>query len=312
MEIGMERDNRRMGWQRAGVLIAVSACLMLGCRDASKESEQADTTSEVVLARVNGEVLTESDFDRSQAWLPSFARQLESNSNLEISRYWSLIQLMLLSQDAVKKSLLSDAERSLAIKEALAEHNRQYLIDTSVVIRDEDVEAYRVEHADTLMEPAAYTVNYALVKTEKRVEELYLGWHFAHSAQLGYNFTTREPVPENRVAGSIQSTNERGRNIDGKHFSYVYVRAMQDDKDSPGQIGPFTLSDDVLFSCKGAMERLEAANLFRPIHGDLACSGQWRAFVVPIWKREAYKMTEEKARQVAIEALRNAVMRDAF
>ena len=89
-------------------------------------------------------------------------------------------------------------------------------------------------------------------------------------------------------------------------FNFVYARTMQEDSESPSQIGPFGASDEVLFSCPETMAVLEKAEIGVPIARDLACSGQWKAFVIPAWKRAAAKMDDEKARQVAAENIRSA------
>ncbi len=277
----------------------------VGCRSHTA-AETDDAETDAVLAEINGQALTQRDFERSQAWLPPFARQLDADRTLDNSRFWNLIYLVRIAQDAEEKSLLSDAERNLAIKEALAAHNIQSTVDPNFVVTDEAIDAYLAQHGAELTEPAAYTVNYASVKNAERVKLLYMGWHFARGAQLGYNFSKSEPVPRTRVAGVGQTTNERGRPIDGNLFNFVYARTMQEDSESPSQIGPFSSSDEVLFSCPETMAALEKAEIGAPIARDLACSGQWKAFVIPAWKRAAAKMDGEKARQVAAENIRSA------
>ena len=197
-------------------------------------------------------------------------------------------------------------DKILAIKEALAAHNIQSIVDPNFIVTDEAIDRYLSQHGESLKEPAAYTVNYALVKNAKRVSMLYYGWHFARGAQLGYNFTKSEPLPKTYISDLGQTKNESGRPIDGRQFNFVYVRTMQEDDESPSQIGPFTSFDDVLFSCPQTISILENAEIGAPISRDLACSGQWHAFVIPAWKREEMKMDDEKARQIAIENIRGA------
>lgn len=295
-------SNDRLSF-RIGALCLCFTVLCAGCSDKSNAPD-ATEREDVVLAQINGQPLTQRDFERSQAWLPSFARQLDASNNIDVSRFWSLVQLVRIAQDAEEKSILSDAKRSLAIKEALAAHNIQSIVDPDFVVTDDAIAQYLAQHGDSLKDPAAYTVNYALVKNANRVPMLYYGWHFARGAQLGYNFTKSEPLPKTRVAGIGQTQNEAGRPIDGRQFNFVYVRTMQEDDESPAQIGPFTASDDVLFSCQKTISILETAEVGLPIASDLACSGQWHAFVIPAWKRAAAKMDDDKARQIAIENIR--------
>ena len=57
-------------------------------------------------------------------------------------------------------------------------------------------------------------------------------------------------------------------------------------------------------TCQKTISILETAEVGLPIASDLACSGQWHAFVIPAWKRAAAKMDDDKARQIAIENIR--------
>ena len=166
-------SNDRLSF-RIGALCLCFTALCAGCSDKSNAPD-ATEREDVVLAQINGQPLTQRDFERSQAWLPSFARQLDASNNIDVSRFWSLVQLVRIAQDAEEKSILSDAERSLAIKEALAAHNIQSIVDPDFVVTDDAIAQYLAQHGDSLKDPAAYTVNYALVKNANRVPMLYYG-----------------------------------------------------------------------------------------------------------------------------------------
>ena len=149
---------------------AIALCAaLLGCQ--SQESPQ-NRTQDDVLAIVQGEPLTQKDFDDTQAWLPPFARQLDSNANVEISRFWSLIQIMRMAQDARERGLMTPAERQIAIKEALAQAHLNALQPPDRVVQDDEIRAYQHEHPDVFFEPPAFTVNYALVNNEQRISVL--------------------------------------------------------------------------------------------------------------------------------------------
>ena len=104
------------------ILCAITCILFAisGCKAQNKQALQAEEQARHVIAVVNGEHLTEGEFESSEAWLPSFVRQLESNSTIQIQRFWGLVYVMVMAQDARVNQYMTDAERSLAIKEALA------------------------------------------------------------------------------------------------------------------------------------------------------------------------------------------------
>ena len=273
---------------------AIALCAaLLGCQ--SQESPQ-NRTQDDVLAIVQGEPLTQKDFDDTQAWLPPFARQLDSNANVEISRFWSLIQIMRMAQDARERGLMTPAERQIAIKEALAQAHLNALQPPDRVVQDDEIRAYQHEHPDVFFEPPAFTVNYALVKNEQRISVLAWAHAFARGAQLGYN-----PVdlPKERN----ETLNRDGNFIRAHQFDYIFTTVMREDTERPAQLGPFVASDGLIFSCPQTIAILETAPIGKPIRQNLACSGDWKAFVILKWRRDKAPMDPEKARQVAIQKI---------
>lgn len=91
-------SNDRLSF-RIGALCLCFTALCAGCSDKSNAPD-ATEREDVVLAQINGQPLTQRDFERSQAWLPSFARQLDASNNIDVSRFWSLVQLVRIAQDA--------------------------------------------------------------------------------------------------------------------------------------------------------------------------------------------------------------------
>lgn len=282
----------------AAILI-LSLAAVSGCSRAHKVEE---TDPAQIIAMVNGEELTENDFDKSQAWMPSFARQLESNSTIEITRFWSLVQIMVMAQDAAKKNYLTPAEKRLAIKEALAKYNIQHLDYPNEVIGEDEIAQYQKAHPDEFYEPAAFTVNYALIKNEKSIPVLTAALGLANGAQMGYLYDDPPELDRRNVVGPLMQ-NRDGHAMDAKKFNYAFVVSVRENTEDPGQLGPFTAKDDLLFSCPGAIEVLAQAPLGKPLSKSIACSGNWKAFVIPEWRRDSEPMTPEKARQIAVERI---------
>ena len=98
-------------------------------------------------------------------------------------------------------------------------------------------------------------------------------------------------------------SNDQGHSMNAQKFNFAFTTWHTENKDEFAQLGPFTASDHLLFSCDKAIEVLNKAPLNRPIFQDLACSGDWKAFVIPEYRRDTAPMNAEKARQVAIEKL---------
>lgn len=280
------------------------ACLT-AC-NAHHRPENDDDTAQIILASVNGEPLPQLEFEQSKTWLPPFVQQLDSNANIEISRFWSMIQLMRMAQDARDKNYLSAPQRRLAIKEALAKQNLARIQDPNTQISDEEIAQYQKEHPEEFIEPAAYTVNYALVKNDAQLFTAAVGYYFARGAQNGYNFVQAAGDTKSKSnATSIRTTNEDGVPLDVSQFALFYTTVQRENDRVHAQIGPFTPNDGLIFSCSESVQILEHAPLDEPIFKDLACSGDWKALVIPKFKRAPVPMDEQKAKMVAIEKIRH-------
>ena len=286
--------------------VVCSVLALMGCNVKNPQAIQAEAEaqSKHVIATVNGETLTEGELERTEAWLPAFARQLESNSNIQMQRFWSLVQIMSIAQDAKSNGLLSDAERSLAIKEALAAEAILQISYPPKTFTEEEIATYQKKHPDEFFEPPAFTVNYALVKRESTIHTLTAAFGLASGAQMGYNYMDPpERVASYTEAGGPLMYNDQGHSMNAQKFNFAFTTWNTENKDEFAQLGPFTASDNLLFSCDKAIEILKTAPLNRPITQDLACSGDWKAFFIPEYRRDAAPMNAEKARQVAIEKL---------
>ena len=289
--------------KRLFLTILSFAVLQSACASNASENLDASYSDDMPLALVNGELLDEKDFEISQAWMPAFARQLESSSMLDINRFRNLVRIMLMAQDARTAGLMSEAERSLAIKEALARRNIENIPCDNTAVAPGEIDAWIAAHPDKLMEPDAFTVDYALVKNERTIVTMTAALGLSNGAQMGYNFIDPPPKEDDHVVAGPAMSNEDGRPMDAKRFLFAFTTYTRENLDVAAQIGPFTAADGLLFSCPEAIAALKAAPLHVPLQKSIACSGDWKAFVIPEWHREAAPMSPEKARQVATESL---------
>ncbi|MBR4985921.1 MAG: hypothetical protein IKY83_09295 [Proteobacteria bacterium] len=290
--------------KRAAIFVMLALFTLVGCQSRQDQAAQTQQADEI-LADVNSEYLKVSDIDFSLAWLPPFARQLEDNSSLEINRIWSLIQIIRMAQVAQDKSYLSPAERSLAIKEALAKANVSRLPYPNYTVAPEEIDAYIAAHPDIFFEPVAFTVDYALIKNENTIPALVAAWGLANGAQMGYNYIDPPALAKHLTYGPLMQ-NTDGHPMDAKHFNFAFVTHQRENTDEPAQLGPFTAADGLIFSCPETIEFLKTAPIGQPISRSLACSGEWKAFVIPEWRRDAMPMSAEKSRQVATEKILEA------
>lgn len=279
----------------------LTICLLVSSCTAKQEEKPIDLTT--TLASVHGEILDEGDLEKSQAWMPTFARQLESNQSIVITRFWSLIQFIRIAQDAQDKGMLTPAERSLAIKEALAAKNIADIQYPSYVIEENEIQTWIQANSDKLIEPASFTVNYSLIKNESKIPALIASLGMSNGAQMGYNYVDPDPLTKNEHAGGPITRNMKGHHIEPKIFNFIFTQTQRENEDEQAQLGPFTQNDGLRFSCPEAIAELEKATLNKPINHSINCSDTWKAFVIPIWRQEASRMTDEKARQTAISAI---------
>ena len=288
--------------RRLEVAVILMFCIFAGCQN-SQGQDAGVQESDEILADINSEYLRVSDFEHSQAWLPAFARQLEDNSSLEINRIWSLIQIIRMSQVAQEKNYLSPAERSLAIKEALAEASISRLPYPNFTIEPAEIDSYIASHPDIFFEPMAFTVNYALIKNADTIPVLTAAWGLTNGAQMGYNYIDPPKLDSKKTIAGPLMQNTEGHPMDARHFNFAFVTHQRENVDEPAQLGPFTASDGLIFSCPEAIEVLKTAPIGQPLAQSIACSGVWKAFVIPEWRRDAMPMSEEKKRQVATEKI---------
>ena len=210
--------------------------------------------------------------------------------------------MMVMAQDAAKKNYLTPAQKSLAIKEALAKNNIKNLNYPNFVISDDEIAQYQKEHPDEFFEPDAFTVSYALIKNEKTIPVFEAALGLANGAQMGYNFMDPPELDRSTTTGPLMQ-NMGGHPLVAKKFNFLFTMTVRENTDEPAQLGPFTAKDELLFSCPDAIQALKTAPIGRPLSRSIACSGNWKTFVIPEWRRDAAPMTSEKARQTAIERI---------
>jgi len=288
----------------------------VGC--ARRDDGAVEKANSTLLATVNGEPLTQADFELSETWLPDFVRQTDDNTSLNASRFQGMIGMILLAQEGRKANLMSDAETSLAIKEAQAQIWLDNLQLPEIDMSDEVLQREIAEHPEKYTKPARYTVSYAFVHTENRRKALAAALGIMNGAQMGYNFMDPPPAPENKnaVPGMPRLQNQFGYSVNANFYNYNFAGAFNEKKDDVSRIGPFSAEDELVFSCPKAIAALEKASLGKPLSEDISCDPAWKAFVIPEWSAPAQKMDDENAklhaRQNIIDQARAQVQAQAI
>ncbi len=289
------------------IIILLVLTAVVGC--ARRDEGAVDKANETVLATIDGEPLTQADFELTETWLPDFVRQTDEQTSLNITRFQSMVGMVLMANDARKNNLMSDAETSLVIKEAQAQIWLDNLPLPEIDLSESVLQREIAEHPEKYTKPARYTVNYALLHTESRRRALAAAHGLLSSAQLGYNFMDPPPEPENKnaIPGLPRLSNKNGYSANAKFFNYEFVNTCNEKKDDTGRLGPFSADDELIFSCPKAIAALEKAALGRPIREDISCDDTWKAFVIPEWREPAAMMDDENAKLHARQNIINDV-----
>lgn len=289
----------------AALALSLSSCIRAP-EDAVEQAEQSQ------LAMVNEESLYLADFEYSGAWLPDFVRQLEGSEGLNIHRFSALIQLMLMAQDAAAKQLMTPAERSLAIKEALAEFYLEAQAPTQVDLSPERIDDLLAADADSFLEPARYELSYALVHHAERRQILKLGLVFSHAAQLGYNVYQAPPLEQTAyLVGHPLMSNQGGHPMSGRFFAYGFAARFNERANDPSRLGPFSERDGMIFSCPQAIAAIEKTELGQIVEPDPSCDPLWQAFAVLESKIPAHMPDDETVKLLARQRLIDEAKRSA-
>ncbi len=282
---------------------ALTALAFNAC--AQKEEDAVETAQTTYIASVNDEILKQADFELSETWLPDFVRDTDAKDTLNSHRFGALIDMMLLAQDAKKAKMLSDAETSLLIKEAQADLWIDNLPTPEIDLSDQRLADEIAAHPADYIQPARYTVSYALVHTDQARMALAAALGLMNGAQMGYNVVDPPELENNPnvVAGMPRLKNEGGHARDAQFFNFAFANTMNEKSNEACRLGPFSQYDDMLFSCDKAIAALKDAPLGRPIPADISCDNEWKAFVIPEWRGEAKALDNETARLHARQKL---------
>jgi len=258
------------------LLLIVFMAAALACTP--RQEDATLTAQTTILATINDEPMTLADFELSETWLPDFARQLEDNEGLNIHRFWSLVQMILIAQDAKAQNLLDDASRRLAIKEALTTFYLNAQPVPEVNLSQARIDALIHAHPEAFWHPEQYEVSYALVHGETRWRALQIAYGLVSSAQMGYNVFDPPPDDDPHAAkGAPRMQNQKGHHASARFFNFAFVTRANERFGDPCRLGPFTERDGFLFSCPKAVAALAQAPIGRPLPTDISCDPTWRA-----------------------------------
>ncbi len=131
---------------------------------------------EKVLARVNGEPITEKDFSEALEVLPPQLRAVvQSNPDMKKKFLENLINQKLLLQQMRKEGVKEDEE----IKRKVRQYREALLLKkyvdeklSNIKVTDEEVKEYYEKHKSEFTQPAKVKVRHILVKTKKEAEEI--------------------------------------------------------------------------------------------------------------------------------------------
>lgn len=276
-------------------ITVVLACLLSAC--VQKEEDAVEAAQTTLLASVNGEILTQADFELSETWLPDFVRQVGAQDGLAVHRFGALIDLVLMAQEAKKANLLSDAQTSLLIKEAQAQIWLESLALDEVDLSEDKIRAEIEAHPEEYTRPERYTVSYALVHTDQTRQALSAALGLMNGAQMGYNVVDPPPLEDNpyTVEGMPQMVNTGGHPRTSKFFNFAFVNVVNEKTNESCRLGPFSAKDEMLFSCPKAIDALKTAKIGVPIPQNISCDDNWKAFAILEWREAAAPLEPEMA-----------------
>ena len=289
-------------------LLLIPICVLSACTPIQENAtEVAEST---VLALVNDEAISQSDYELSETWLPDFVRETDARDTLNAYRFGALLQMVVMAQAAKTKGYMSDAEQSLIIKEAQAKLWLETLplpeMDLSESAISQEIQA----HPEKYGLPARFTVSFSLIHTETRRQALAAGYGLANGAQMGYNVVDPPPLEKSlyHTEGMPLLINQGGHPFDHDFFAFNFTTRFNEKKAETCRLGPFSANDGLIFSCDRAIQTLKTAPLYASLTSDISCDVEWKAFVIPEWREDARPMDADNAalhaRQNLLEAAR--------
>ncbi len=278
-----------------------------------KQENATEVAQSTLIASVNGETISQADFELSETWLPDFVRETDSADTLNMYRFGALVDLLMLAQDAKKNHLMSEAEQSLIIKEAQAKLWLDSIPIPEVDLSDAAIENEIQTHPEKYTLPDRFTVSFTLIHTELKRQALVVGYGLANGAQMGYNVVDPPKLEQssNYAEGMPLLINKDGHSFDHDFFAFNYATHFSEKKNETCRIGPFAAKDGLIFSCDAAIETLKNAPLYHPLMHDISCDPDWKAFVIPEWRETAKPMDLDNAKLHARQNLINAARLNA-
>ena len=288
------------------LIFFMSFLLLSACTQ--KQENATEVAQSTLIASVNGETISQADFELSETWLPDFVRETDSADTLNMYRFGALVNLLMIAQDAKKQRLMSDAEQSLIIKEAQAKLWLDSLPMPEVDLSDDAINNEIQAHPEKYTIPDRYTVSFTLVHTELKRQALVAGYGILNGAQMGYNVVDPPELEKSttHAEGMPLLMNQGGHPFDHDFFAFNYATQFSEKKNETCRIGPFTAKDALIFSCDAAIQTLKNTPLYFPLTKDISCDPDWKAFVIPEWREEAKPMDADNAKLHARQNLINA------
>ncbi|MFA5623900.1 MAG: hypothetical protein WC966_02425 [Bradymonadales bacterium] len=262
--------------------------MLLAC---NRQQEDAVLDSAALLATVDGDEITVQDFELAHQFLPDFVRQMEVGSQIKLSQFGAMLQMVLLANEAEEQSLLSPAQRSIAVKEALAKHYASHeAAKLKIDLSEEAVSNFMLDNPEYFLPNERFLLVYALVHSAQRAQILRSAYLLALSAQWG------------RALGDSSAELAPAQPL---HFEISFATRFSENKEFSVLLGPFSKTDAVSINCPDSIAVLQKAQSGELLYENIACSEHWHSFAVLGEKLHDPELTalesENLARQLIYE-----------
>lgn len=270
-------------------LLLLALCIfapLMACQSAEPQQEAPDT---VLLAVVDGDALTQKDFELTQDWLPDFVQQMDWGSQLKLNRFSALLQMTLMAREAQKQRLLTAPQRSLAIKQSLAQ---LYLERESAKLAPSfspaQISSYISAHPEKFAQSERYIVVYALVHSARRAQILRMAYGQSLGAQWGKLSSSQVALPSD---------------WESLHFDLDFATRFTENSELSPLVGPFAKEEKIALSCEQTMNVLHSCAEGEVIAQNISCDAHWHSFAVLEKKQLSPELSTQERENLARQAL---------
>jgi len=144
------------------LILMLSICILSGCARKDKD----------VIAWVNGEKITTSDFNDKLSQLPLYFQQNEAQRRKFLD---SLVDREILLAEAKKRNMAQDKEVKKRLEEVLEQILVEELVKNAIpetTVNEDNLKKFYEERKTQFIEPAKAQVSQILVRSEKEANEL--------------------------------------------------------------------------------------------------------------------------------------------